>query len=136
MPAIMPTPIRAIPNPITNKNTQPTNLAKNLIMGNLFTTAQIKSAPRTRQAIALPTEGGDRFLLDLTQHPDYPFEPRQLSDETIYELALSAEGIPNDLAKHWANGVAAGPNSKAPGDVLARGLYRYFVLQGGAAGNQ
>ena len=103
---------------------QPINFAKNFTMGKLALTTHIKSARGAQQAIALQMGESDRFLLDLTQHPDYPFEPRPMGKQAIYQLALEAEGVPESLAKAWAEVMASPPQ---PASSLVSGLYRYFV---------
>ena len=104
---------------------QPINFAKTFTMGKLsLETIHLQSARGALQAIALPTEGGDRFLLDLKQHPDYPFEPRPMGKQAVYQLALEAEGVPESLAKAWAEVMASPPQ---PASSLVSGLYRYFV---------
>lgn len=91
-------------------------------------TTHLKSAPGAQQAIAPSDEGDGRLFLDLTHHPDYPFEHREIEKAIIYQLHLEAEGVPEILAEEWAQGVARRVGgSMAPTDQLTHGLYCYFV---------
>lgn len=57
---------------------------------------------------------------------DRLFYAHPMAPDTVYQLALEAEGVPEELAEFWAPAVALA-DSTSPADLLALGLYRYFV---------